>query len=584
MVYCGKPSRGCQMCRTRRIKCDEARPTCNQCTKSRRQCPGYKDEFDLVFRNETKATERRAQKFTRKIPMQKIVPQDPDGWAVVVLPSPSSVATMSIEERATCHFLSHFVLLPHMGNTVGHMDFLPPLLKQTDPENHMHHAFKACALAFMNNRGAAGNNLWQSALNEYSLALAGTNTALRDPKTQLADTTLAAVLLLGMFESISAKQIGMSSWGSHVDGAVQLVKARGKKQIRTKTGLQLFIAVRMVMTIYCLTAAKAPAMDVGWWLEDTVFSKTALAVQGLMIKASEIRAHVTQVMNYLPRTPENAELMLDIIRRAQAVDQEAAAWQQNVPESWHYKTVAWEENLQHGDYAKAEAFPGRVDVYKDIWMASVTNSCRAVRLILHSMIVRCAAWVCWPVDYRTTPEYATAASVSRDAITDIIASIPYQLGWHLKGNHGHTNFGNFICGEEDSPKGLAGYLATWHLTCVNSQDFATDAQRAWVVGRLRSIGNDLGVRYANVMCQLHMRVPSMLIRRDVLVAATYGFEGLLAARMAPPIAGHALNPQQQWEEKQKNRIEEGKAELMEKLTKDAPDDNARQFAKKWLNV
>jgi len=246
-------------------------------------------------------------------------------------------------------------------------------------------------------------------------------------------------------------------------------------------------------------------MDADWWLEDTVFSKTALVVQGLMIKTSEIRAHVTELLSHLPRTAEHTELMFDAIRKAQALDQEAVAWQQGVPDSWHYRTVAWEDNVQNGDYGKAEVFPGRVDVYNDIWIASVTNSARAVRLILQSIIVRCAAWICWPADYRTTTEYATAASVCRGAITDIIASVPYNLGWHLKkkgDGSRKTNFGNFACGEEDSPKGLAGYLVTWHLTCVNSQDFATDAERAWVVGRLHSIGNDVGVRYANIMSQV----------------------------------------------------------------------------------
>jgi hypothetical protein len=31
---------GCQTCRTRRIKCDEAKPECNNCVKSKRQCGG----------------------------------------------------------------------------------------------------------------------------------------------------------------------------------------------------------------------------------------------------------------------------------------------------------------------------------------------------------------------------------------------------------------------------------------------------------------------------------------------------------------------------------------------------------------
>jgi hypothetical protein len=101
MVYTGKPSRGCGMCKSRRIKvciafsqqllfpfnpssllsfwnqsngelyfrpstnnaqCDEKRPTCGNCKKSARVCPGYPDDFDLVFRDENKAMAKKARK------------------------------------------------------------------------------------------------------------------------------------------------------------------------------------------------------------------------------------------------------------------------------------------------------------------------------------------------------------------------------------------------------------------------------------------------------------------------------------------------------------------------------------------
>ncbi|KAI1428954.1 hypothetical protein F5Y12DRAFT_782219 [Xylaria sp. FL1777] len=605
MVYCGKPSRGCQMCRTRRIKCDETKPTCNQCSKSRRQCPGYMDDFDLMFRNETKATERRAQRANKKALAQKAEKQDPylndipsahhlvptsakvSGSLVVASPG------FSIEEQAGCHFISHFVLMPKDGRTVGHMDFLLPLLKQEGPDSHIQHAFNACALTFLNNRRRLGGRIWDRALTEYSMALARTNAALQDRESQKSDASLAAVLLLGMFENISAKQISSFNWGSHVDGAVQLVRARGREQTRTKVGSQLFIAVRTLMSVYCLTASKAPTMGAEWWLDNTVFSKTAVVIQGLMIRTSEIRAQIAQLIDTLTKTPENVELMLEIIRKAKAVDQEVVAWQQNqrVSEDWNYRTVAWEDSVLNGDYAKAEVFPGRVDVYNDIWIGSVSNSARTVRLILHAAIVRCTAWVCSPVDYRTTPEYATAAGVCRDAITDIIASVPYFLGWHLKRKDVgvKTKFGTFACGEEDRAKGLAGYLVTWPLTCVISQDYATDAQRAWVLGRLRKIGIELGVRYALAMSQLQMRVPSMLIRRDLLMKAHPavngdGFEKVVAARLAPPSPGHTLNPHQQWEAMQKLKTDQGKAELIEKLTMNATDHGVQRAAQRWLKI
>lgn len=86
-----------------------------------------------------------------------------------------------------------------------------------------------------------------------------------------------------------------------------------------------------------------------------------------------------------------------------------------------------------------------------------------------------------------------------------------------------------------------------------------------------------------------MRVPSMMIRRDALMkthpaVAGHGFEKIVAARLAPPSPGHVLNPQQQWEAMQKMRSDQGKAELLEKLTKNAPDDGAQRAAQRWLKI
>lgn len=85
------------------------------------------------------------------------------------------------------------------------MDFVLPLLNQEGPDSHIQHAFNACAMTFLNNRRAVGERCWDKALSEYSLALAKTNAALRDRESQQSDATLAAVLLLGMFEVWQAR-------------------------------------------------------------------------------------------------------------------------------------------------------------------------------------------------------------------------------------------------------------------------------------------------------------------------------------------------------------------------------------------
>ncbi|KAI6779654.1 Transcriptional regulatory protein-like protein [Emericellopsis cladophorae] len=540
------------MCRTRRIKCDETKPTCNQCAKSRRVCPGYKDEFDLVFRNETQATERRARKANKKATAQKINPDatmtvlspdgSPSGKQLQKSPSPAqssyvaSALQLPLDQQASCHFVSNYVLIPRQGSTRGFMEYLLPLMKTERPAEHFKNAFDACAFASLGNRVGVGHDFGEIALSRYTKALSSTYKALRDPELAKQDSTLAAILLLGLFENISAKQLGMLAWGSHIEGAIQLVRARGKKQLRTKAGLHLFIAVRTQMIIHTLSSGKSPIMGVDWWINDAVKDESAASCQRIAILVGELRAEVNRLLGTLTRTAENIELILDLMRKCQLMDQECVAWSKDLPECFEFTTVAWEDNVPNGDYSKAEVFPGRVDAYQDLWLPSVWNLMRTSRIILASLIVRGAAWVCAPLDYRTTPEYATAARTCVECITDILASVPFQLGWFANRKHllERANLSSFICGHEDAEKGLPGYFLTWPLTCVLGQDYATDSQRAWVRGRLELIGNQLGVRYAHMLTQLNLRIPSMLIRRDGLMAKHLptgpDFEKLLSSK------------------------------------------------------
>jgi hypothetical protein len=176
--------------------------------KSRRQCPGYKDEFDLMFRNETRATERRAQKASRKASVKVDAEQSrsPSADAKPPVQSPSELSispTIQIptETQATCHFVSNFVLLPRQGSARGFMDYLIPVMKMDPDAVHLQHAFKACALASLGNRVSSdGVNFHEQSYGEYAKALRATNIAIRDPKTSTSDSLLAAVLLLSLFE------------------------------------------------------------------------------------------------------------------------------------------------------------------------------------------------------------------------------------------------------------------------------------------------------------------------------------------------------------------------------------------------
>ncbi|KAM4065043.1 fungal specific transcription factor [Hirsutella rhossiliensis] len=518
MAYGGKPSRGCQMCRIRRIKCDETKPTCKQCAKARRQCPGYRGADQSGGRHDVSRPTR-----ADKTLAPSSASSSDDGSSPPTSPPDDGIPSLlrpPLKDVASCHFISNYVLIPRQGFTAtrGWLEFVLPLLKQEPPIPHFKHAFNACAMASLNNRVGTGNDFERQALGHYTKALATTFTALRDPDMVKQDATLASILLLSLFESITAKSLGMFAWSSHVEGAIELVKTRGPEQLKTKTGMDLFAAVRIQMIIHSLSTGKAPSLGIEWWANDPVCNGHTAEFQQLSGRTGLLRNEVNSLLGTLARTPENTKLMKEFIRRCRALDKEVVDWLQGLPDIYRWKTVAWEDYNPKRDYAKAEAFPGRVDLYRDLWVVNMWNVMRCMRIVLASLIIRLTAWIISPADYRTTPEYAAISRTCGEAIADIIASIPYQLGWfsRRKDLHVAEQLSGFACGEDNTNKSLAGFFAIWPLVCVQGQDYLTDLQRVWVKGRLKCIANELGVRYADMLSQLNVRMPSMLILRDRL--------------------------------------------------------------------
>lgn len=217
-------------------------------------CPGYKDEFDLVFRNETEATERRARKANSKALALKTgkdsASKSPETRSPVesakssTTSSPILAPTQSIDERTAHHFVSNYVLVPPQGTQRGYFEFVIPLIKAENPSPHFKLAFEACALAYFSNRMGNAAHLEKEALAKYVRALATTGRAIHDPYESKQDGTIAAVLLLSLFENITARHFGMLAWSTHTEGAIQLVQSRGREQLNTKVGRDIFVTVR----------------------------------------------------------------------------------------------------------------------------------------------------------------------------------------------------------------------------------------------------------------------------------------------------------------------------------------------------
>ncbi|KAK0704642.1 hypothetical protein B0H67DRAFT_591955 [Lasiosphaeris hirsuta] len=548
MVYGGKPSRGCRTCRARRIKCDEGKPTCKQCAKSKRECGGYRSEFEIVHRDQTTTTVRRVRKalelerrppaapattgftFVHEQP-EEFFRQQSQGrqWHRPHNSSPPPVVTMPLAQRAACYFASNFILCPLTSTPHGYFDYLIPLLESAPADSALNHAFNACAFAAFGNRvKSASVDFSGLSLKAHTLALTTTHLALGNAAKANTNSTLAAVLLLSLYESITAvKNAQMLTWKSHVDGAAHIVKARGRAQMcQTKTGALLFNAVRHQLISRSLSSGKAPPLGADWWVDDDDATDSVFTTaEGFALKTSELCVEVSRFAANRPL--DFVRQMIDMAKRVHAVDHDIAAWEAHIPSEFRPRTLCWVPAADTAPraataYAEMEVFPGRVDIYPDFVTAAAWNMGRVSRLILESLRVRITAWLCSPTDYRTTAEYARSKEVCEDIISDIIASVPYHLGWHTRRRElfeNESERSGFACGEDKPVKALPALLLMWSLTTVKNNDMTSEAQRAWAKGRLSLISDHVGIKNAGVLNQFPFRFPSMMIRQDGLMSS-----------------------------------------------------------------
>lgn len=292
-----------------------------------------------------------------------------------------------------------------------------------------------------------------------------------------------------------------------------LVKARDEKEEVSETGRVLHIMVRSQMVqpppsyilalssdekqvINCFLCCKEPPLGVEWWMEfgtkdgiPSECAKLCLETVDMHAKMHAILVNATSSVNFI-------ETVMNLLKAATKLDDSYQAWEDSLPPMWCSFPIAFCEDrgvsLKHSNL-----FPGRIDKYIDISIATARNVTRAARLILIGDIVRIRAWLCPSYqDYKTTSEYERWMRIALQSIEDTIASIPYFLG-HLPESEANSPVAEGLFGTSS----LAMFV-TWPLGVIASSDFASAAQRTWVTGRLVYIAEEKGVGQASSFAEV----------------------------------------------------------------------------------
>ncbi|KAH6884244.1 hypothetical protein B0T10DRAFT_493804 [Thelonectria olida] len=265
MVFSGRPSTACEPCRKWRLRCDRAVPTCTQCIRKKLVCSGYRDPGQLRLRNETERVTLKHQPAKKKaIPIRR----GPKPHA-----SASNASSLSENsevfgaEDATCASVvpytpsqpEEYVALSYFMNAYiassAFEKYLPEMSTSSSAKGALSMAIHAAAFAALAVRNKNANYM-KTARASYTQALVQTNTRLASPKDAILDHTLAAVLVLGLFEAISfSDQQSPESWTTHTNGAVQLLRLRGSRQFQSSVASQMFLQTMINIRTSCIQRA-----------------------------------------------------------------------------------------------------------------------------------------------------------------------------------------------------------------------------------------------------------------------------------------------------------------------------------------
>ncbi|KAL6822658.1 hypothetical protein J3E69DRAFT_356485 [Trichoderma sp. SZMC 28015] len=239
MVYRGKPSPACALCRKRKIKCDLQRPRCSQCRRAKETCTGYRDLIDVIFHDETNSTKSKA--LTRICRAQAEAHAD-NSFAINNAIS-LCFLPYNIDEQAKSYFVHSYVLIQE--GTAGYLSGVARLLGRPGLNGALEAAMVAVGSAGMACKESSPL-LELKARQSYGNAINYINEAIHNTTKIKEAGTLAAILVLGLYEMIMCdSQQSLNAWYNHMLGALAVAHIRGTQQFKdSEAGMELFLHLR----------------------------------------------------------------------------------------------------------------------------------------------------------------------------------------------------------------------------------------------------------------------------------------------------------------------------------------------------
>ena len=370
-------------------------------------------------------------------------------------------------------------------------------------------SIKAVGIAGVTRNGSAPSSSLK-AQQQYMRAVRLTNAALRSQNDAKRDSTLLAVNILGIFESITNFHRSMSLWRSHINGAAALLELRGVEQLKTETGGRLFVQTSMNLAIACIQQripipghVRKMQAEAEKYVPDSEDRVWRFYV--IQLRFADLYAKL--LPKNLPPSASNAQ---SIIKEALAIENEVIAMTIDAPSEWQYDIVQDNGPTAFGGYSYIfSAF-----MYAPIWCGMF-----CIRIILNDIMSKalrsCAEIESLHLPADTFGRVRHAPETIQHFQLAILASVPQ----HLDIPHSQTTYAqqdglwiNFKS-KNCNPwrKRLAptlpfvrlsgGYMIQWPLYVAGAADVPGGHKRNCVIRTLKQTGQSMGLQQALILAE-----------------------------------------------------------------------------------
>ncbi|KAJ5587217.1 uncharacterized protein N7459_002982 [Penicillium hispanicum] len=496
-------SQACGECRARKIKCDLQRPACGRCIKSRRRCPGYRDQLTLLFKDETQSVAQRTKATTHTIAIGRRTPksimEEALGKALLsndraqrgelFLP-PMDLFVVDVQDRASCYFFEVFDWVGASTLVDGSFNHATDAVKAPVGERALLAGISAVGKASLAN---VEQNicLKESAMNDYVATLKLVKMAVDDAEQLENDSTLTAIFLLSLFEMVVGQGTeSFENWLNHIEGAARLIEMRGKDELSCAASRTMFYAWRPQM-IVCSLIRKAPVPSK---LLSFSFQYASFTRRPDTASTREL----TFIIARLARLGHNIDTanMTDseaILSELGSIDAALTAWSNSISPSCYYDPVLTTESFQMGYSFTLTPHRRYSHKYPGIWVASMWNQYRTTRLQVYGMILahlQPQAAAGRPACEPHRVQCAEIRSRMCRLANDICCSVPYILG--LLGQDRRESPSTPI------KSSMGGFMLLWPLTVAALADQHPSATSSFVLHCFDIIRWALGIHQAMV--------------------------------------------------------------------------------------